>query len=272
MYHEYPQFSWLIRCEFHFADGFEMNSSPVFFLRAAYVHVLLHSSSSDFCFLLSGPTPIHAPRPRPITYSIGIGTSDFGDGSVDVCTQGGPPQLNLSSFLNELSLTGVSSPVRQAPVSVLSPVLRRSFTVASPPPARITLDAAVNAVVDCRDMDINVWALQIKLSKLSLKLEMLLPAMILQRILHRLLLLHRLLMFLGQLTLTLPRPKFPQLAPPRPYWKSLTISHFVVLRLACLLQGVLRPMWLLLTSRRLQWDPACWTPMTSPLHLVCQVN
>ena len=49
----------------------------------------------------------------------------------------------------------MSSPVRQAPVSVLSPVLRRSFTVASPPPARITLDAAVNAVVDCRDMAIN---------------------------------------------------------------------------------------------------------------------
>ena len=155
MYHEYPQFSWLIRCEFHFEGGFEMNSSPVFFLRAAYAHFLLHSSSSDFCFLLSGTTPIHAPRPRPITYSIGIGTSDFGDGSVDVSTQGGPPQLNLSSFLNELSLTGVSSPVRQAPVSVLSPVLRRSFTVASPPPARITLDAAVNAVVDCRDMAIN---------------------------------------------------------------------------------------------------------------------
>ena len=133
-----------------------MKSSPVFFLRAAYALFLLQSSSSSNCFLLSGPTPIHAPRPRPITYSIGIGTSDFGDGSVDVSTQGGPPQLNLSSFLNELSLTGVSSPVRQAPVSVLSPVLRRSFTVASPPPARITLDAAVNAVVDCRDMAINV--------------------------------------------------------------------------------------------------------------------
>ena len=125
-----------------------MDSSPIFFLRAAYAHFLLRLSSSDFCFLLSGPTPIHAPRPRHITYSIGIGTGDFGDGSVDVSTQGGPPQLNLSSFLNELSLTGVSSPVRQAPVSV-------SFTVASPPPARITLDAAVNAVVVCRDMAIN---------------------------------------------------------------------------------------------------------------------
>ena len=124
-----------------------MKSSPVFFLRAAYALFLLQSSSSSNCFLLSGPTPIHAPRPRPITYSIGIGTSDFDDGSVDASTQGGPPQLNFSSFLNELSLTGASSPVRQAPVSVLSPVLRRSFTVASPPSARLTVDAGVNAIV-----------------------------------------------------------------------------------------------------------------------------
>ena len=124
-----------------------MKSSPVFFLRAAYALFLLQSSSSSNCFLLSGPTPIHAPRPRPITYSIGIGTSDFDDGSVDASTQGGPPQLNFSSFLNELSLAGASSPVRQAPVSVLSPVLRRSFTVASPPSARLTVDAGINAIV-----------------------------------------------------------------------------------------------------------------------------
>ena len=132
-----------------------MKSSPVFFLRAAYALFLLQSSSSSNCFLLSGPTPIHAPRPRPITYSIGIGTSDFSDGSVDVSTQGGPPQLNFSSFLNELSLTGASSPVRQAPVSVLSPVLRRSLTVASPPSARLTVDAGVNAIVTPVDVAVD---------------------------------------------------------------------------------------------------------------------
>ena len=132
-----------------------MKSSPVFFLRAAYALFLLQSSSSNNCFLLSGPTPIHAPRPRPITYSIGIGTSDFDDGSVDVSTQGGPPQLNFSSFLNELSLTGASSPVRQAPVSVLSPVLRRSLTVASLPSARLTVDAGVNAIVTPVDVAVD---------------------------------------------------------------------------------------------------------------------
>ena len=132
-----------------------MKSSPVFFLRAAYALFLLQSSSSSNCFLLSGPTPIHAPRPRPITYSIGIGTSDFDDGSVDVSTQGGPPQLNFSSFLNELSLTGASSPVRQAPVSVLSPVLRRSLTVTSPPSARLTVDAGVNAIVTPVDVAVD---------------------------------------------------------------------------------------------------------------------
>ena len=132
-----------------------MKSSPVFFLRAAYALFLLQSSSSGNCFLLSGPTPIHVPRPRPITYSIGIGTSDFDDGSVDASTQGGPPQLNFSSFLNELSLAGASSPVRQAPVSVLSPVLRRSFTVASPPSARLTVDAGVNAIVTPVDVAVD---------------------------------------------------------------------------------------------------------------------
>ena len=132
-----------------------MKSSPVFFLRAAYALFLLQSSSSSNCFPLSGTTPIHAPRPRPITYSIGIGTSDFDDGSVDASTQGGPPQLNFSSFLNELSLAGASSPVRQAPVSVLSPVLRRSFTVASPPSARLTVDAGVNAIVTPVDVAVD---------------------------------------------------------------------------------------------------------------------
>ena len=132
-----------------------MNFAPNFFLHAAYVLFLLHSLSSDFCFLLSGPTPIHAPRPRPITYSIAIGTSDFGNDSVDVSTQGGPPQLDFSSFLYDLPLTGVSSPVTRAPVSVLSPVLRRSLTVASPPSARLTVDAVVNAIVTPVDVAVD---------------------------------------------------------------------------------------------------------------------
>ena len=79
--------------------------------------------------------PDHVPSP----YSIGIGTSDFGGDSVDASTQGGPPQLNLSSFVQDLCPTGTSSPVMRAPVFVLSPVLRRSFTVASPPSVRVTL-------------------------------------------------------------------------------------------------------------------------------------
>ena len=132
-----------------------MNFAPNFFLHAAYVLFLFHSLSSDFCFLLSGPTPIHAPRPRPNTYSIAIGTSDFGNDSVDVSTQGGPPQLDFSSFLYDLPLTGVSSPVTRAPVSVLSPVLRRSLTVASPPSARLTVDAGVNAIVTPVDVAVD---------------------------------------------------------------------------------------------------------------------
>ena len=80
-------------------------------------------------------------RPHPCSEasSVGIGTSDYLADSTDASTQGGPPQLDLSSFLQELLLTGMSSPVIRAPVSALSPVLRRSLTVASPPPVRVTL-------------------------------------------------------------------------------------------------------------------------------------
>ena len=147
-----------------------MNSSPVFFLRAAYALFLLQSSSSSNCFFLSGPTPIHAPRPRPITYSIAIGTSDFGNDSVDVSTQGGLPQLELSSFLQDLS---TSSPVARAPVSVLSPNFQRyldgEFAARSPPPPRVTVchgtstrdevqqvDVAINTV--CNSADVAVQA------------------------------------------------------------------------------------------------------------------
>ena len=134
----------------HFSseDGFEMSFS-IFTLCEGYAHFLLQSPywSSFFCsHFFSDPTQIHAPRPRPITYSIGIGTSEFGSDHVDVSTQGGPPQLDFSSFLQDLSLTGMSSPVMQAPVPVLSPFLRQSLTVASPPPVR-SLSVRVHLLV-----------------------------------------------------------------------------------------------------------------------------
>ena len=137
-----------------------MTSFPVFFLRAAYAHSFHHLSSSDFCFLLSGPTPIHAPRPRPITYSVGIGTSDFGATQVDAATQGGPSSLEMSSFLQDLSLGAISSPVARAPVSVLSPsfqrFLDRESTTQSPPPlVRITVETGVSAVVTPVDVAVD---------------------------------------------------------------------------------------------------------------------
>ena len=142
-----------------------MTSFPVFFLRAVYAHFLHHSSSSDFCFLLSGPTPIHAPRPLPITYSVGIGTSDFGVPQADAVTQGGPPPLEMSSFLQDLSLGAVSSPVARAPVSVLSPNFQRFLDRESairsppppphPPPPRVTVDAGVSAVVTPVDVAVD---------------------------------------------------------------------------------------------------------------------
>ena len=72
----------------------------------------------------SGPTPIHAPRPRPITTSVGIGTSDFRAATSDAETQGGPSPFEFSSFLQDLSLTATSSPIPRGPVSVLSPTNR----------------------------------------------------------------------------------------------------------------------------------------------------
>ena len=111
-------------------------------------------------FLLSGPTPIHAPRPRPISYAVGIGTSDFGASQIDAGTQVAPPPLEMSSFLQDLCLDAVSSPVAQAPVSVLSPsfqrFLDRDVAARSPLPLpRVTVDAAVSAVVNYVDVAID---------------------------------------------------------------------------------------------------------------------
>ena len=102
-------------------------------------------------------------------HSIGIGTKDLLADCVDASTQGVPPQLELSSFLQDLCLGAVSSPVSRAPVSVLSPNFQRYLdvgaTATSPPPApRIAvcrgtstrdeehfMDVAVDAVCDRED-------------------------------------------------------------------------------------------------------------------------
>ena len=80
-------------------------------------------------------------------YSIGIGTSDYPDEGVTVNTSGGPPQLNVSSFLNDLTAADTSSPVRRTSVSVLSPILQRTFSLVSPRRPRLTIEPGVNAVV-----------------------------------------------------------------------------------------------------------------------------
>ena len=119
----------------------------------------------------SSPTPIHAPRPRPIAYSVGIGTSDFAATTSNTWTQGGPPPLDLSSFLQDLSLAGVSSPIARAPVSVLSPTFHRYLKtgppVRSPTLVRVTfcrgtstrgdveyVDVAINAVCAREDREV----------------------------------------------------------------------------------------------------------------------
>ena len=116
---------------------------------------------------------MHAPRPRPITYSIGIGTSDFSSASADASTQRGPPPLELSPFLQDLSLGAVSSSVARAPVSVLSPNFQRYLELSTaprkPPPLRVAVcrgtstrnevqfsEVAVNAVFDCDDKAVQV--------------------------------------------------------------------------------------------------------------------
>ena len=146
--------------------------SSIFLLRAAYAHFLLQSSSFDYCFLFTGPTPIHSPRPRPISYSVGISTSDFGADLIDASTQAGSPPLELSSFLQDLIFNAVSSPVPGASASVLSPNFQR-FLESGPvtrntPPPRVTVcqgtsardevqhsDVAVNAVCDCSDASVD---------------------------------------------------------------------------------------------------------------------
>ena len=89
-----------------------------------------------------------------------MGTSDFGATQVDVATQGGPSSLELSSFLQDLSLGAISSPVSRAPVSVLSPSFQRfldreSTLPSPPPPVRITVETGVSAVVTPVDVAVD---------------------------------------------------------------------------------------------------------------------
>ena len=123
-------------------DGFEINFQN--FSSLIFAQFSINILIGRWHFSILGPTPIHAPRPRPITYSVGIGTSDYPADSADASTQGEPPTLELSSFLQDLLPGAVSSPVARASVSVLSPNFHRyldtSVTPGSPPPApRITV-------------------------------------------------------------------------------------------------------------------------------------
>ena len=89
---------------------------------------------------------------------MGIGTSDFGASQIDAGTQVVPPPLEMSSFLQDLCLDAVSSPVAQAPVSVLSPSFQRFLdrdSVSRSPLPRVTVDAAVSAVVNSVDVAID---------------------------------------------------------------------------------------------------------------------
>ena len=153
--------SHLTRCILHFGDEFEMNFffDSSFFARLTRTFFLLISVVLVL-FLSSGPTPIQAPRPRPISYSVGIGTSDFGASKIDASTQRVPPPLELSSFLQDLCFDAASSPVARDPVSVLSPnfqrFLDREPAAISPLPLpRVTVDATVSAVVSCVDVAID---------------------------------------------------------------------------------------------------------------------
>ena len=120
-------------------------------------------------FSVLGPTPIHAPRPRPVTSSVCIRTSDFGHVTTDVETQMGSSPFELPSFLQDLSFNAASSPLRRPSVSALSPNFRQfldgSHVVGSLPTTRVEpkcvdastsgsvelKDKAVSAIVDCRD-------------------------------------------------------------------------------------------------------------------------
>ena len=86
---------------------------------------------------------------------MGIGTSDFGASQVDAATQGGPPPLEISSFLG-----AVSSPVARASASVFSPSFqqfldRESLIRSSPLPVRVTAETGINDIVTPVDVAVH---------------------------------------------------------------------------------------------------------------------
>ena len=209
---------------------------------------------------------------------MGIGTSDFGASQIDAGTQGAPPPLEMSSFLPDLCLGAISSPVARDPVSVLSPnfqrFLDRESAARSPLPLpRVTVDAAVSAVVNYVDVAIDACVGAVDQS--------------IQAVVET-----------GEASTdydppveTLPAAPSPlaagspevveadteqsdvhRTAAPKVSLRWPTISPFAVLCLLSLFRRVLSPIWLLRLLRRLQWDPVYWIPTTNPLRLVCQVT
>ena len=164
-------------------DGFEMNFQIFSSLIFAQFSFNILIVGGIFSFL--GPTQIDALRPRPITYSVGIGRSDYPSDSADAITQEGPPPLELSSFLQDLLPGAVSSPVARASVSVLSPNFRRyldtSGTPRSPPPAhRVTVSCGTPPEMRCSSLmpeSMSSSSLQTRVSRLSWSTAMLVPEM-----------------------------------------------------------------------------------------------
>ena len=111
--------------------------------------------SDEFLFYFRSNS---APRPRPITTSVGIGTRDFGAAVSDAETQGGPPPFELSSFLQDLFLTAASSPYQRAPVTVLYSNFRQfldaGLSALSPPPADVTLCQGTSTRDEVEDVDV----------------------------------------------------------------------------------------------------------------------
>ena len=211
---------------------------------------------------------------------MGIGTSDFGASQVDAATQGGPSSLEMSSFLQDLSLGAISSPVARAPVSVLSPsfqrFLDRESAILSPsPPVRVTVEAGVSAVVTPVYVAVDACVAVVDQSVQAV-------------------------VGTGETSTDYDPPVEPLSAAPSPPASSVPetveadveqsdvpstdstdtlleavesrMSLLVILCPLSLLQKVLFTVWFLRLLRCLPWDPVSWIPTTSPLRLACQVT
>ena len=125
-------------------------------------------------------------RPRPITYSVGIGMSDYPADNADASTQEGPPPLELSFFLQDLLPGAVSSPVARASVSVLSPNFHRYLDTSATPEVLLLHLALLSLVAPPPEMRCSSWmpqpmsssSLQTRVSRLSWSTAMSIPEMI----------------------------------------------------------------------------------------------